>query len=153
MSTTKLPAAMTISGSGRPQDIDWGIIFAGAMRLLAVVAMVRGLAHWLFICGLAQIDGIEFPDWSIPLQATTIYLAIMDLVASVGLWMLATWGGVVWLLGIGLCTAIDLAAMISPGGWTTQAARPLIVTLADLVLVTAYGCLALLAKRQANAKP
>ena len=34
-------------------------------------------------------------------QATTIFFAVIDLVAAIGLWLTAAWGGVVWLIAAG----------------------------------------------------
>ena len=33
-------------------------------------------------------------------QAVTVYFAVMDLIAAVGLWLTSTWGGVLWLLAV-----------------------------------------------------
>ena len=43
-------------------------------------------------------DRARFPDVSAAVVAATIFFAVLDLVAAVGLWLVAPWGGVVWLL-------------------------------------------------------
>ena len=43
-----------------------------------------------------------------PWQAATIFFAVIDLVAAVGLWLAAAWGGVVWLTAAISMAAIEL---------------------------------------------
>ena len=37
---------------------------------------------------------------SVAWQVTTVFFAVMDLVAAVGLWLAATWGAVIWLMSV-----------------------------------------------------
>ena len=39
-----------------------------------------------------------FENRLLSFQAITVYFAVIDLVAAVGLWLTSTWGGVLWLL-------------------------------------------------------
>ena len=43
-----------------------------------------------------------------PLQATIVFFAAVDLLAAVGLWLAAPWGGVLWLL----CAAIEAVSPV-----------------------------------------
>jgi hypothetical protein len=67
------------------------------VRALGVVMMVMGLRQWAIILGIVSIKGMTFETMATPWQLATMYLAVVDLVASVGLWMRAAWGNVLWL--------------------------------------------------------
>jgi hypothetical protein len=41
-------------------------------------------------------------------QASTIFFAVIDLVAAVGLWLAAAWGAVIWLTSVVSMIALDL---------------------------------------------
>jgi uncharacterized membrane protein (DUF2068 family) len=58
--------------------------------------MVKGLYHWAAVCGIIGEEGgfeAHIQSW----QATTVFFSVIDLVAAVGLWLVAPWGAVVWL--------------------------------------------------------
>src|SRR4030088_1833192 len=67
------------------------------LRIMAGVSMLKGLFHWAAVCGfIGAADGGFLghgPQW----QTATIFFAVIDLVAAVGLWLAAPWGAVVWL--------------------------------------------------------
>jgi hypothetical protein len=67
------------------------------LRVMAVLSMGKGLYHWAGVCGfIGAAEGGFFghgPQW----QTATVFFAVIDLVAAVGLWLAAPWGAVVWL--------------------------------------------------------
>ncbi|MGU9978964.1 DUF6163 family protein [Phreatobacter sp. HK31-P] len=130
--------------------VDWARIYRIFMRALAVLVIGRGLMQWLVICGGTNADGIGFEDFPPGLQASTVFFAVIELVAGVGLWLASAWGGVVWLLATIVAVAIDLAMLAGLQGWVQAAARPLPATLADGVLVLFFAAAAFLAARQAE---
>jgi hypothetical protein len=67
------------------------------VRALGIVMMVIGLRQWAIILGVISIRGMTFETMPTPLQLATMHLAVVDLVASVGLWMRAAWGNVLWI--------------------------------------------------------
>jgi hypothetical protein len=67
------------------------------VRILAVVFIVSGLRRWAIVLGPLAPDG-DFLNLPMPLVVATIFFAVCDLVAAVGLWLLASWGTVVWLI-------------------------------------------------------
>lgn len=66
-------------------------------RVLSVVLMLFGLRQWAVIVGVAASPGGPFETMSIAWQLATMYLAVVDLVASIGLWMRVAWGNVLWI--------------------------------------------------------
>ena len=66
-------------------------------RVLAIVLMLFGLRQWAVILGVAASPGGPFETMSAAWQLATMYLAVVDLVAAVGLWMRVAWGNVLWI--------------------------------------------------------
>jgi hypothetical protein len=66
-------------------------------RVMAVILMLLGLRHWAVIIGVMADDGGTFEQMNGTWQLATIHLAVIDLVAAVGLWMRVAWGNVVWI--------------------------------------------------------
>ena len=78
------------------------------LRIMAGVSMLKGLYHWSLVLGIADGNGSTFESAAMPWQAATIFFAVIDLVAAVGLWLAAAWGGVVWLTATISMAAIEL---------------------------------------------
>jgi hypothetical protein len=88
------------AGEARKRGIRWRLILVWLLRLLSVVWIGKGLMHWATILGLGLVfePSPAFETRPLTFQAITVYFAVFDLVAGVGLWLTATWGGVLWLL-------------------------------------------------------
>jgi len=85
------------SGEAR-RGIRWRLLLVWLLRVLSLVWIGKGLFHWATILGLGLDTGPAFETRPLTFQAITVYFAVFDLVAGVGLWLTATWGGVLWLL-------------------------------------------------------
>lgn len=81
------------------QHVRWNRVLVWFMRAIALVWIVKGLIAWAAIFG-AELGPPPFEARNPGYQATTIYFAVIDLVAGVGLWLTSTWGGVLWLLAV-----------------------------------------------------
>lgn len=75
------------------------------LRLMAGLSMIKGLYHWALVCGIVGNEH-GFEAQPLPWQTATVFFAVIDLVASVGLWLAAAWGAVVWLTA-----AVSMAAV------------------------------------------
>jgi hypothetical protein len=67
------------------------------VRLLAVAFLASGLRRWAVLLGPLAPGGDFFslkPEWMVAVG----FFAVFELVAAVGLWLLASWGTVVWLI-------------------------------------------------------
>jgi Family of unknown function (DUF6163) len=62
-----------------------------------VFSLLKGLYHWAVICGFGAAPGGAFETQNSPWQMATVFFAIIDLVAAVGLWIGASWGVIIWL--------------------------------------------------------
>ncbi len=111
------------------------------LRLMAAVSMGKGLYHWSLVLGVGDGSGSTFEQASMPWQAATIFFAVIDLVAAVGLWLAAAWGGVVWLTAAISMAAIELFFPQVFGG-------RLSIALLEFVAIFVYIGLALMAGRE-----
>jgi hypothetical protein len=80
----------------RQSQVGWSDRLALYLRVMAICSLAKGLWHWATVCGFIGQDG-GFEARSHAWQATTIFFSVIDLVAAVGLWLVAPWGAVVWL--------------------------------------------------------
>lgn len=74
-------------------------IFALALfsRVVALMWILVALEPWRRI--MAPVAG-SLNDLSFSMAAATLFFAVLDPIAAVGLWLLAPWGGAVWLLSL-----------------------------------------------------
>ncbi|HZP74668.1 MAG TPA: DUF6163 family protein [Pseudolabrys sp.] len=111
------------------------------LRIMAGLSMFKGLYHWAQVCGVGVAPDQVFEAHTTPWQAATIFFAVIDLVAAVGLWLAAPWGAVVWLTSIvSMVTVEMLFPQIYGGG--------MLLSLFDIVLLAGYLWLALKSARE-----
>ena len=111
------------------------------LRVMAGLSMLKGLYHWAIVCGIDAPHSVGFDGYSTPYQSATVFFAVIDLVAAVGLWLAAPWGAVVWLTSLISMVAVELLFPQIYGGdmWVVGV---------ELVLLAVYLVLALLAARE-----
>jgi hypothetical protein len=71
------------------------------MRTMACVWVAKGLFNWAVLMGLNPRFG-DFTMLPRALQSTIVFFSGADLLAAVGMWLAAPWGGILWLLCAGL---------------------------------------------------
>ena len=111
------------------------------LRIMAAISMAKGIYHWSLVLGIGDGGGSTFEQASMPWQAATVFFAVIDLVAAVGLWLAAAWGGVVWLTASISMAAIELFFPQVYGG-------RLIVVGIEGVLLFSYLALAIQSARE-----
>jgi hypothetical protein len=82
----------------------WLVLF---LRVMAGLSMLKGLFHWSRVIGVGTGDDL-FETHSIAWQTATVFFAVIDLVAAVGLWLAAAWGAVIWLMSIASMLAVEV---------------------------------------------
>jgi Family of unknown function (DUF6163) len=110
------------------------------LRVMAVASMLKGLYHWAAVCGIIGEEGgfeAHIQSW----QATTVFFSVIDLVAAVGLWLVAPWGAVVWLTSTVTMIMIQLF-------FDQVYGTDLIIVAAGVAAILAYLILSLLAARE-----
>src|ERR1700757_2554182 len=63
------------------------------LRIMAVLSIVKGLYHWAQVTGFVGGEEEAFENQPMAWQAATVYFAVIELVAAVGLWLFAPVGG------------------------------------------------------------
>jgi len=94
--------------AGEPAIGRWTRRLVVFMRIMAVVSMLKGLYHWSRVCGIGVGEGELFAYQSIAWQVATVFFAVIDLVAAVGLWLATAWGAVIWLMSVASILAVEI---------------------------------------------
>lgn len=143
MTNTEGPRALepVHSADGEADSRRWLDRLHVFLRAMAAVSLGKGLYHWAVICGIGAPVASGFDAYSTPYQVATVFFAVIDLVAGVGLWLAAPWGAVVWLTSIISMAAVELLFPQIYGGnaW---------VVAAEVLLLGVYLWLALMAARE-----
>jgi hypothetical protein len=129
------------AGQGEPGGDIWATRLVLFLRLMAAVALVKGLYYWAIVCGVSAPSPQGFDSYALPYQSATVFFAVIDLVAAVGLWLAAPWGAVVWLTSVISMAAVEALFPQIYGG-------RLWVIIVELALLGVYLSLALLAARE-----
>jgi fatty acid desaturase len=111
------------------------------LRVMAVLSMIKGLFHWSVVLGIGEGPDTQFAANPVPWQTATVYFAIIDLVAAVGLWLAAVWGAVVWLTAAVSMAAVEAFFPQIYGG-------SVIVVAVELALLCCYLVLAMQSARE-----
>jgi hypothetical protein len=124
---------------GAPAQL-WTRRLVTFLRVMAVLSMAKGLYHWAIVVGIGgPTDGFEYAPT--PWQTATVFFAVIDLVAAVGLWLAAAWGAVVWLTACVSMAAVEVFFPQVYGG-------RLLVVMAEGALLVAYLFLAIQSARE-----
>jgi hypothetical protein len=92
---------------GAEQKTLWTDRLVLFLRAMAALSMIKGLYHWSRVCGIGVGD--EFFEYhSVAWQTGTVFFAVIDLVAAVGLWLAAAWGAVIWLTSVASMLAVNI---------------------------------------------
>lgn len=78
------------------------------LRVMAGLSMLKGLYHWSRVCGIGVDANDLYALHSMAWQTATVFFAVIDLVAAVGLWLAAAWGAVIWLTAIASMLAVEI---------------------------------------------
>ena len=126
-----------------PAENVWTRRLVLFLRVMAALAILKGLYNWARLTGfIGSGDGV-FEDQLVAWQAATIYFAVIDLVAAVGLWLATPWGAVVWLTSV-----LSMAVMMFPGILGSSFMEWAVVVAVAVVMLAAYLALALMAARE-----
>jgi hypothetical protein len=122
------------------RNLGWTERLVLFLRVMAIASMFKGLYHWAAVCGFIGDEG-GFEARTQAWQATTVFFSVIDLVAAVGLWLVAPWGAVVWLTSTVTMIMIQLF-------FDQVYGTDVLVVAACLLAVLAYLVLSLLAARE-----
>ncbi|WP_407154506.1 DUF6163 family protein [Bradyrhizobium sp. STM 3557] len=111
------------------------------LRVMAMLSIMKGLYHWAQVTGFIGGEDDAFESQTMAWQAATVYFAVIELVAAVGLWLATPWGAVVWLTTVVSMAVIELMFPAIYGG-------SLVVVGIEAVMLAAYLVLAWMAARE-----
>jgi hypothetical protein len=111
------------------------------LRLMAAVSLVKGLYHWGQVCGIGVSADDGFETHTAAWQAATVFFAVLDLVAAVGLWLAAAWGAVVWL---GSVVSMAVVVMFFPNVFGASIG----IVFVEMTLLAIYLWLAIMSARE-----
>jgi len=111
------------------------------MMALSVVMLLLGLRQWAIILGVIPGAGGGFEAMSTPWKLATMDLAVVDLVAAVGLWQRVAWGKVIWIFALVSEIAFHTVFISTFGG-------DLLVVTFHLVTFAAFVVLTIMARQQ-----
>jgi hypothetical protein len=86
------------------------------LRVMAVLSMGKGLYHWAQVTGFVGGENEAFENQTLAWQSATVYFAVIELVAAVGLWLATPWGAVVWLTTVVSMAIVELMFPTVYGG-------------------------------------
>ncbi|KRP86010.1 fatty acid desaturase [Bradyrhizobium sp. USDA 4503] len=124
-----------------PDDNAWTRRLVIFLRIMAVVSVAKGLYHWAQVTGFVGGEEEAFENQSMAWQTATIYFAVIELVAAVGLWLATPWGAVVWLTTVVSMAVIELMFPGIYGGSLT-------VVGLEAMMLAAYLALAWMSARE-----
>lgn len=145
-------APLTVRGT-RPSDLiepvrgkapaggSWTEYLVLFLRVMAAVSLVKGLYHWSQICSIGATPDQAFEMQSMAWRSVTVFFAVIDLVAAVGLWLAAPWGAVVWLTST---VSMAMVELFFPNVYGGSA----FVVLTEIGLLGVYLWLAIIAARE-----
>lgn len=118
----------------------WSLLLVWFMRTMAVVWISKGLFAWTIALGIdhALADFLELP---VVTQGMIGFFAVADLLAAVGLWLAAPWGGVLWLI----CASTEVMAATLGAGASLTGALGVVL---DGALIAVYFALSWLAANE-----
>ncbi|MBV9460824.1 MAG: hypothetical protein JO141_25425 [Bradyrhizobium sp.] len=137
---TMLSAAMS-SERIEGDDNVWTRRLVLFLRIMAVVSIMQGLYHWAQVTGFVGSEEDAFENQPMAWQAATVYFAVIELVAAVGLWLATPWGAVVWLTTVVSMAVIELMFPGIYGG-------SLLVVGGEALMLAGYLALAWMAARE-----
>ncbi len=115
------------------------------LRVLSLLFMALGLYQWALLLGAIPTSRPDFFTLSLQQQAVILFFSVANLVASVGLWMNATWGIVVWVSAASTRIARH-TVFASSLGWMPVA------TTVEVALILGYIALVILQMRAEKAE-
>jgi fatty acid desaturase len=120
----------------------WTRLLIFYLRGLAMFAMVRGLADWSRILGFIGVEN-AFETAPLTIQMTIALYAVLNCVASVGLWLTSAWGAVLWLI-------VTIVEILLPWISDKQVGDPQFIHGVMAIMIPIYILLTMLSARERN---
>ena len=135
-----ISAKIRMSGAQR-NPVRWSWTLLWFMRLLAALWMFLGVLLWMGILQVTPFRSILLDQMPLGDASMIVFFAVINLVAAVGLWLAAPWGGVLWLVA---ALALVAQSILHPLNFKDEAMTDGFYVL----LILIYFCLSFLAARE-----
>lgn len=119
--------------------------FVWFQRLVAAYCLVFGALYWGRIIGYSDMAGWRFDLMPVHWQVASATLAVFFPFAALGLWMLASWGPVIWLI----CAGTELTMFLGFPALFGENRLTVVSHLATIALYAAFRLVLFLQKRSA----
>jgi hypothetical protein len=136
-----MSVAAISSGRTKTDENVWTRRLVLFLRIMSVFSVAKGLYHWAQVTGFVGGEDDAFLNQTMAWQTATVYFAVIELVAAVGLWLATPWGAVVWLTTVVSMAVIELMFPAIYGG-------NLAIVGFETAMLTAYLALAWMAARE-----
>lgn len=110
-----------------PLELTWQWF----LRVVATISLGLGVLYWIRLIGFYEGAQWRFDLMPVHWQVASVALAVLFPFAASGLWMLASWGPVIWFL----CAAIEVGMYL---GFPTLFGFHLEILIAHAVVAVAY---------------
>lgn len=91
-------AAMADDSVKIPKLLLSETLFAVLLRVVAASCLWFGLNYWAMLIGYSSSGAGRFDLLSVPWRTAAVSLAVVYPVAALGLWLLVSWGPVLWVV-------------------------------------------------------
>lgn len=100
-------------------------------RIAGGFMMLKGLVQWGALLGVGAGAGARFLDLPLDAQVVTVFFAIVDILAGVGLWLGSTWGGALWLIAAAL-------QIVAGMGFVQLSGFLVLLTILEILMLAVY---------------
>ncbi len=83
---------------GAPQLTTTELAFETFQRVIAIFCLIAGIRYWALLMGISEGGAWRFDLLPVHWKIAAASLAVLWPVAGIGLWMLVSWGPVIWLV-------------------------------------------------------
>jgi hypothetical protein len=100
-----LQESINLAQENGADQARWSFLLVIFMRCMSLLWLFYGLRQWQLILAPSDVPLDALPT---SLALATVFFAVADLLAAVGLWLAATWGGILWLFSASASIIISL---------------------------------------------
>jgi hypothetical protein len=83
---------------GGPHPSTTELAFEIFQRVIAIFCLIAGIRYWALLIGISEQGAWRFDLLPVHWKIAAASLAVLWPVAGIGLWMVVSWGPVIWLV-------------------------------------------------------
>lgn len=106
-------------------------LFSYFLRMIAGYCLLFGILYWIRLIGVYDGTLWRFDLMPVHWQIASVTLAVMFPFAAIGLWMLTSWGPVIWFI----CAATETTMYVA---YSDLYGRRLLIVVAHILVALIY---------------